>query len=153
MNFLRTKHDFSMRWKSAKIVPQIQHLKSYDYVSGVKTHFNHCSSVSIVKVGLSPSKKNIYFDDSPLKMMENSFYLILKALFVLKIFKHLSWIFGHVKKPSSIRKIRLVSKFMTLHPGKQRITIHILLNISQIKGNQTMKFGQLIEYPKIHIFL
>ena len=101
-------------------MPQIQHLKSYDYVSGVKTHFNHCSSVSIVKVGLSPSKKNIYFNDSPLKMM---------------------------------RKIRLVSKFMTLHPGKQRITIHILLNISQIKGNQTMKFGQLIEYPKIHIFL
>ena len=29
---------------------------------------------------------------------------------------------------------------------------HILLNISQIKGNQTMKFGQLIEYPKRNIF-
>ena len=71
-------------------MPQIQHLKSYNYVSGVKTHFNRCSSVSIVKVGLSPSKKNIYFNDSPLKMMENSFYLILKALSVLEIFKHLS---------------------------------------------------------------
>ena len=42
---------------------------------------------------------------------------------------------------------------MTSQPGKQRITIHILLNISRIKGNQTMKFGQLIEYPKRNIFL
>ena len=32
------------------------------------------------------------------------------------------------------------------HTGQQTITIHILLNISKGKGNQTMKFGQLIEY-------
>ena len=30
--------------------------------------------------------------------------------------------------------------------GKQAIVIHILTNISRIKGNKTMKFGQLIEY-------
>ena len=42
---------------------------------------------------------------------------------------------------------------MTSQPGYQRITTHILLNISRIKGNQAMKFGQLIEYPKINIFL
>ena len=44
------------------------------------------------KVGLSPSKKNgvICFIESPLKMMKNAFYFILKALFVLKIFKFLS---------------------------------------------------------------
>ena len=42
---------------------------------------------------------------------------------------------------------------MTSHPGSQRITIHILINISQIKGSQTMKFGQLIEYVKINIFI
>ena len=29
--------------------------------------------------------------------------------------------------------------------GQQRVTIHILLNISRIKDNQIMKFGQLIE--------
>ena len=34
---------------------------------------------------------------------------------------------------------------MMLKPGKQIITIHRLLNISRSKGNQTMKFGQLIE--------
>ena len=30
--------------------------------------------------------------------MKNDFYLILKALFVLKIFKFLSWGFAHVEK-------------------------------------------------------
>ena len=34
----------------------------------------------------------------PLKMMENAFHFTLETLFVLKIFKILSWIFGHVKK-------------------------------------------------------
>ena len=37
--------------------------------------------------------------ESPLKMMKNAFYFTLKALFVLKIFKFLSSIFGHVEKP------------------------------------------------------
>ena len=34
-----------------------------------------------------------------------------------------------------IRKIILILKFMMSQPGLQRITIHILLNISRIKGN------------------
>ena len=42
---------------------------------------------------------------------------------------------------------------MTAQPGLQTITIHILPNISQSKGNQKMKLGQLIEYRKINIFL
>ena len=42
---------------------------------------------------------------------------------------------------------------MTSQPCYQRMATHILFNISQIKGNQTMKFGQLIEYPKGNIFL
>ena len=36
--------------------------------------------------------------------------------------------------------------------GLQTITIHILPNISQSKGNQTKQFGQLIEYNKRNIF-
>ena len=35
---------------------------------------------------------------------------------------------------------------MTSSTGKQIITIHILPKISICKGNQTMKYGQLIEY-------
>ena len=42
---------------------------------------------------------------------------------------------------------------MTLQPGLQTIAIQILPNISQSKGNQAMKFGQLIEYNKRNIFL
>ena len=42
---------------------------------------------------------------------------------------------------------------MTSQPGLQTIVVHILSNITQSKGNQTMKFGQLIEYNKINIFL
>ena len=37
---------------------------------------------------------------------------------------------------------------MTSQSGLQTIAIHILPNISQSKDNQTMKFGQLIEYNK-----
>ena len=42
---------------------------------------------------------------------------------------------------------------MTSQPGIQIIAIHILSNISENKGNQTMKFGELIEYNKRNIFL
>ena len=42
---------------------------------------------------------------------------------------------------------------MTSQLGLQTIVIHIFSNISQSKGNQTMKFGQLIEYNKRDYFL
>ena len=42
---------------------------------------------------------------------------------------------------------------MTSQSGLQTIAIHIMPNISQSKGNQAMKFGQVIEYNKINIFL
>ena len=42
---------------------------------------------------------------------------------------------------------------MMSQPGLETIAIHILSNISQSKGNQIMKFGQLIEYNKKNIFL
>ena len=57
------------------------------------------------------------------------------------------------RKNSLIRKIGLASYFMTSQPGLQTIPINILLNISQSKGNQTIKFGQLIEHIKRNIFL
>ena len=68
------------------------------------------------KVELSPSKKKkksfIYFNESPLINMKNAFYFVLKILFVLRIFKFLSW-----GKNDLIRKIRLISKFMTSQRG------------------------------------
>ena len=41
---------------------------------------------------------------------------------------------------------------MTSQSGKT-VTIHILPNISKSQDNQTMKFGELIEYNKRNMFL
>ena len=41
---------------------------------------------------------------------------------------------------------------MAPRPGKQIITIHILLNISKRSGNQLIKYGQLIEYNMRNTF-
>ena len=70
--------------------------------------------------------------------MKNAFYFILKAVFVLKIFKFLSSLFGHIEKTAWLEKIRLISKFIMSQLGKQRIIIYILPNISWSKGNQTL---------------
>ena len=55
------------------------------------------SKFSYIKVGLPPFKTNCVncFIETPLKMIKNAFYFIWKALFGLKIFKFLSWFFGH----------------------------------------------------------
>ena len=42
---------------------------------------------------------------------------------------------------------------MKSQTGTQTITIHILPDISRSNGNQTMKFGQLIENNVRNIFL
>ena len=42
---------------------------------------------------------------------------------------------------------------MMPQPGLQTTAIHILLNISQSKDNQAMKFVQLIEYNMRNKFL
>ena len=42
---------------------------------------------------------------------------------------------------------------MTSQPGKQAIAIHTLPNTSRIKGNQTIKLGQLLEYNMRNTFL
>ena len=49
------------------------------------------------------------------------------------------------------RKIRSISKFLTSQFGKQAIAIH-MANVSRSNANQTMKFGQLIEYNMKNIF-
>ena len=63
--------------------------------------FNCVHAINLnIKVGLSPSKKIcvICLIESPLKMKKNAFYFILKTLYVLKIFKFLLRLFGHVGK-------------------------------------------------------
>ena len=69
------------------------------------------------------------------KMMKNAFHFTSKAVFVLKIFKFLSWLFGHVAKRLD-KKDKVNFKFYDV--------TNTLPNISKSKGNQIMKFGQLI---------
>ena len=70
-----------------------------------------------VNVRLFKKKKIVLlcFDESSLKLKKNTFYYILKAIFVLKIFIVLSHLFGHTEKINT--NIRLISKFMTSQPG------------------------------------
>ena len=61
--------------------------------------------------------------------------------------------FWSCRKNGSIKKIRFISKSMTSQPDTQTIPIRTLPNISRSKGNQAMKFGQLIEYTMRKIFV
>ena len=89
--------------------------------------------------------------ESPLKMMKNAFYFIIKALFVLKIFKFLSWLFDHVSKQLGYgHKVNF--KFYDVTAWLTMI-IYILPNISRCKDNKTREFGQLIECNIRNIFL
>ena len=51
-----------------------------------------------------------------------------------------------------IRKLWLISKFMTSQTVQQIITIHVLPNIFRSKGNQAIRFGQLIRYSVRNVF-
>ena len=53
--------------------------------------------------------------------------------------------FWSCTKNGSIRKIRVISKSMTSQPGKQ--------TIARRKGNQALKFYQLIEYNMMNILV
>ena len=44
-------------------------------------------------------------------MIKNAFYFILKALFVLRTFKSLSWLFGHVEKTTFLEREHSKSTF------------------------------------------
>ena len=50
-------------------------------------------------------KKLFFFlNESPLKLMKTAFYFILKALFVLEIFKFLSSHFGYVEETAELER-------------------------------------------------
>ena len=109
----------------------------------------------VIKVGLSRSKKILCYllHWKPFRNDEKWFLFHLKSSFRSQdtwVFVTTFWLY---RKNGLIRKIRLTAKFMTSLPGLQTVAIHTFANISQSKGNQTMKFSQLIEYYKANIFL
>ena len=80
------------------------------------------------------------------KMMRNTFYFTLKALFVLRIFKFLSSLFAHVSK-------QLDFKIYGVTTLEKVVEMHILPIILKSKDNQTVKFDHLIEYHMRNTFL
>ena len=91
-----------------------------------------------------------YFNENHFKNSENCFLFHARSAFRYLYF-HPDFLVR--QKNSLIRGVQFISKFMTPQAGHQINTIHILHNISISKGNQTMKFGQLIEYNSKNIFL
>ena len=83
-----------------------QNTFKYDYFPGFllclknakfTDHWNTKKRLKIVK---DPHSYLIKFltVESPLKIMKNVFYFMLKALFVLEMFTFLSWLFRYVEK-------------------------------------------------------
>ena len=77
--------------------------------------------------------------------MKSGCYFTLKDFFFLKILKFLSRLSGHVEKRLD-QKDTVNSKIYDVTNWEANNCNHILPNISRIKGNQQLKFDQLIEY-------
>ena len=73
--------------------------------------------------------------------MKDAFYFILKARFVFKFFV---WVFWSHRKNNLIKKVNF--KVYDVAYWFIVVTILMLPYISRRKGNQIIKFGQLIEY-------
>ena len=103
-----------------------------------------------------PQSRTLTFEKScfyllqwkPFKNDEKCFLFHAKSFFRSKDIQIFALTFWLCRKTAW-----LISKFMTLRTGQQIITMHILSNISRSKGNQTIKFGQLIECSMNSIFL
>ena len=78
--------------------------------------------------------------------MKSDFYFTLQKLFSFSRYLNFCLDFLVTYKNGLIRKLRLISKFMTSQPGKQTIAIHVLHNISRSRDYQRVKFGHFVEY-------
>ena len=73
----------------------------------------------LAKVGPSPSKKVVFicFKGSPLKVINDAFYFMLKSVFVLEISRFLSKLFDQVQKRLD-NKAQVYLKFMKSQTGQ-----------------------------------
>ena len=61
-------------------------------------------------------------------MSQSTFYFILKAFFVPKIFKFLSWLFGHVEKTTWLER-QINFEFHDVTAWLAKITIHVFKSL------------------------
>ena len=90
--------------------------------------------------------ETIFDNWKPFKNDEKMLFFHLKCSSLSQDINVFVMTFCSCRKNGSIRKIRLISKFMTSQPVEQTIIIQILPNIWRSKGIQAMRFGQLIQY-------
>ena len=90
-----------------------------------------------------PKKVFYFFQWKPFRNYEKCLLFYLKRFFCSQDITVFVLTFWPSRKNGFIRKIRLISKFITSQPGQETITIHKLSNNSRSKGNQAMKFGQV----------
>ena len=108
-NILISHQNIWDKWYLEKTKPKVDNIWNTNQLLYRLSYFLCCHSQDIqdgeFKVGLSSSNKTCFtcFNESLLKR-KNAFYFILKALFVLKIFKFLSWRFGNVKKTAWLER-------------------------------------------------
>ena len=69
---------------------------SYQMSSSLLTNSSIINTHFFQFKGALSGLRQFLANESPLKMMKSDFYFIVKALFVLKIFKFLSWLSGEV---------------------------------------------------------
>ena len=87
------------------ILGQLMHCKiavvyrSFWKIGLLKIKILFCTESIFVRVKGAPSGlTQLVVIGSHLKMLKNTFCFVWEALFVLKIFRFLSWLFGHVEK-------------------------------------------------------
>ena len=85
--------------------------------------------------------KNVFiicFNESPSNIMKNAFYFILK-LFLFSRYFSFCLDFLEMQRKRLDQKYKINFKIYDVYK---------MLNISRIIGNQTIKYGHLVEYPK-----
>ena len=78
------------------------------------------------------------------------FLLMLTDLFVLEVFKFVSWLFGYAEKRLH-KKQKVNFKIYDATDWTKVITIHVLSNFSRSKWKRTMKLCQLRTYHEKYI--
>ena len=103
---------------------------------------------------LAPSKKYdfIYFNESPIRMIKNSFYLCYRDLFIFELFTFLSRLFDYSEKWLNV-KVIVNFKFMMSQTGQQIIKIRIVPNISIGKKQSDNEIWSINAYNMSKIFL
>ena len=81
-------------------------------------------------------------------MIKNTFYLILKVLFVPKIFKNLSWLFGHAEKMALLERYVSYQNLWHHNLVNKQLQYTYWLTSHEIKI--TAQICQLIEYLSVN---